>query len=214
MLTKVLQLSDESTGECSLGCGEAAYPFTFEGADGYVDTCRKHARKALDETFPELGKPMSSSKGRRHGDVGATISATEAASIRSAIERDERARKEFDPRRFQRGGGYTPAEVAAIKKLAGGAAPSNEQRSALEVHDFVTNPPEHLFAYYDDGMKHVKTWMGDILGTIVSRGQERRPFGGRVVSVHVLGINGVRYVGTCNLSSGTYCRLRRSNAKR
>lgn len=87
--------------------------------------------------------------------------------------------------------------------------PSNDEISALEVYRFMTEVPDHVFVYYDEDFRNVHTWTGEHLGTIVSKGVERRPFGGRVVSVRVRAINGAMYGGICNLSSGTYCRLRK-----
>ena len=138
------------------------------------------------------------------------IQASEAARIRRAHDAHARARKQFDPKRFKRGGGYTPAEMKEIDRIAGVPAPSNEQMSQLEVYEFVTKPPDKVFAYYNDDMTRIQTWTGDVLGTIVWRGQETRPMGGRVVRVRVHAINGHHYAGTCNRSSGTYCVLRRT----
>lgn len=140
------------------------------------------------------------------------ISASQAHAIQSAHERYERARERFDPKRYKRGGGYMPSEIAEIERLAGCKQPTNRARGALELWRFVAHPPDTLFAYYDASFRHVTTFMGDVIGTIVSKGKETRPMGGRVVSVRVRGINGVTYVGTCNLSSGTYCRLRRAKS--
>ena len=37
--------------------------------------------------------------------------------------------------------------------------------------------------------------------------------GGKVVSIRMRGKNGAHYAGRCNLSSGTYCRLRKMKGK-
>jgi hypothetical protein len=138
------------------------------------------------------------------------ITTARANRIREAYRANERAREAFDPKRYKRGGGYTPAEIRSIERMAGVKKPTNAELSKLEIHDIMRNPPEKLFVYYDKEFRHVSTWMGDVVGTIVQRGRERRPMGGRVVSVRVRAINGYTYLGTCNLSSGSYCRLRRS----
>jgi hypothetical protein len=96
--------------------------------------------------------------------------------------------------------------------LAGGRKVSNRAKGKLEVHRFLEHPPERLFAYYSGDARvgdNIHTWMGDRLGTIVHRGKETRPLGGRVVNIRVRGINGFLYAGRCNLSSGTYCNLRK-----
>jgi hypothetical protein len=58
MATDILKLSDESTGECTCGCGKDAFPFTFEGADGYVDAAPECAEEALCVAFPEFDAPV------------------------------------------------------------------------------------------------------------------------------------------------------------
>jgi hypothetical protein len=140
------------------------------------------------------------------------ISEAKATHILQRYERYEKAREQFDPKRFKRGGGYTPQDVKAIEKMAAVRKPSNEELGELEYYGFMTSHPEHVFAYYKGQAEvgqDITNWMGHVLGRIVHRGVERRPMGGRVVSVHVAGANGISYVGTCNLSSGNYCRLRR-----
>ena len=138
----------------------------------------------------------------------------QAESIRRRYKAFEQAREVFDPKRFMRGGGYTPTDYSQIAKMAGVRKPTNEEMGKLEVYDFLHNLPEKLFAYYSSDMKHITTWMGDVLGTITHVGRERQPMGGRVVSVRVNAINGLSYVGQCNLSSGSYCRLRRSTGRK
>ena len=138
------------------------------------------------------------------------ITADRARQIRHAQEIYEAERKRFDPRRFSRGGSYTPQDIAEIERRAEVRSPTNEERGQLEVYEFMTNPPDKFYAFYSDDMRHIKTFMGEIIGDIVHRGAERRPMGGRVVSVRVRGINGATYAGTCNMSSGTYCLLKRT----
>jgi hypothetical protein len=138
----------------------------------------------------------------------------QAENIRRRYAAFEHAREVFDPKRFKRGGGYTPADYRQIAKMAGVRKPTNEEMGKLEVYEFTHHPPEKLFAYYSSDMKRITSWMGDVLGTITHVGRERRPMGGRVVSVRVQAINGLSYVGQCNLSSGSYCRLRRSTGRK
>jgi len=35
---QIQRLDNEPTGDCPCGCGEAAYPYSVEGLDGYVDS--------------------------------------------------------------------------------------------------------------------------------------------------------------------------------
>jgi len=133
--------------------------------------------------------------------------------IRNADERFERAREKFDPKRFKRGGGYTPEDYATIARMAGlKKPPSNRAKGKAELYGFMERPPEKLFAYYKGDARvgdAITNWPGDVLGIITRRGKESRPLGGRVVSVVMRGKNGVYYAGRCNLSSGTYCTLKR-----
>lgn len=47
-MPKIIQCSDESTGDCPCGCGEAAFPFTVEGVEsGYVDAAPNCAKTFL-----------------------------------------------------------------------------------------------------------------------------------------------------------------------
>jgi len=133
--------------------------------------------------------------------------------IRDANERFERAREKFDPKRFKRGGGYTPEDYATISRMAGlKKPPSNRAKGKAELYGFLTRPPEKLFAYYKGDARvgdAITNWLGDVLGIITRRGKETRPMGGRAVSIVMRGKNGVHYAGRCNLSSGTYCTLKR-----
>lgn len=43
----LVKLSSECSGDCPCGCGKAAYPYSVEGADGYVDASRECAPDAL-----------------------------------------------------------------------------------------------------------------------------------------------------------------------
>lgn len=90
--------------------------------------------------------------------------------------------------------------------------PTNEERSALEVFEFLRDRPEKYFAYYTDDLTAVTTWMGDKLGDIVYRGPAYKVGfwpGATMRRVRVVAITGDRYAGVCNISGGTYCRLKR-----
>jgi hypothetical protein len=151
-----------------------------------------------------------------HVDHGDAMTERRARVIGTSSERYERAREVHDPKRYKRGGGYTPEESRAIAKRAGiSRRPSNKALSKLEVYEFIHNPPDKVFAYYDKSMTKVTTWMGDKLGDIIWRGQQVQRWNyGRTQAIRVRGVNGVMYAGHCNLTGGTYCRLRRMSGTR
>lgn len=156
------------------------------------------------------------------------LTAAEAADIRQRSEAYERAREKFDPKRFKRGGGYSPADVAAIEAMAGVAHPSNAELGRLELYEFMTNPPDKYFLYVKqdknprpigstlpDGI--ATTWTGDKLGTIFfgKAYRTRSPFGGVVerIPVRVHAVNGFQYAGTYYASTGNYARVKRVKSR-
>lgn len=144
------------------------------------------------------------------------ISELQAQDILSRYKAYEGARERFDPRRYKRGGGYTPADKDAIERMAGVRQPSNDELGELEFYNFMTKAPDAIFAYYKHDARvgeEISNFPGKVLGAIVWRGQETRPLGGRMVSIRMRGVNGFMYAGKCNLSSGTYCRLRKMSGK-
>jgi hypothetical protein len=94
---------------------------------------------------------------------------------------------------------------------------SNDERSALEVYDFVTNPPDKYFLYVNQEKRTATTWTGDLLGQITFGREYRCPaFGGfssRRIPVTVRAINGRVYVGTYYKSSGDFARVRLSKRR-
>lgn len=154
-------------------------------------------------------------------------------ALRARIDAYESARKQFDPKRYERGGGYSREDCTSIATLAGATDPTNEEKSAVEVYEFVQNPPDRYFAYVK-GVKFewrpnpsqcgarnipaltdwrggiVTTWTGDKLGDVVAVGDLHRGNMGDVrIPLRVKGINGVTYSGIFYASTGDYCRLRR-----
>lgn len=112
---------------------------------------------------------------------------------------------------------YQTSEIPA------GLDVSNDERSKLEVYEFVKNPPVKYFAYVrrvnTQGQIDAKslrvqitTWTGEILGTgILGRGYESPSFGRSNTRYPVLkfkAINGRSYFGTFFASAGDYCRLK------
>jgi len=128
---------------------------------------------------------------------------------REMSRRYEAARKKYDPKRYQRGGGYTRQEVAIISAMAGTRDATNEEKSRIEDFEWRMFPPARYFAYYDRGMTKITGFMGNLLGRIVYKGSVTRAFGGKRQNVTVMGTNNVMYSGVCNLTGGTYCRLKR-----
>lgn len=148
--------------------------------------------------------------------------------------RYDEARRAFDPRRYQRGGGYTPEDIQAIERSARTSRLSNEESAEIEMFRFIIDPPLQWFTYRLSKHRRewepassrgvVGTWTGQPLGEIVAEGKPRVPFSasksyygrgpGRISSVRVRAINGYDYVGTCAHDSGDYCKLRRSTSWR
>ena len=140
-----------------------------------------------------------------------------------------------DPRRArfavlrQRQNAITHAEASRIRRLldryrheqaARGITdtPVNAEISQLEIYDFLLDPPKQLFAYFREPYFHepgdIITFVGDRLGGVVKFGGQTRAFGRgpRLQHVTVRAINVFMYSGTCNLETGTYCKLRRGKA--
>lgn len=137
------------------------------------------------------------------------ISRERYLKLRDQINRYEAARKKYDPKRFQRGGGYTPKETAIISAMAGTRRTTNDETAQVEDYEWRMFPPSRYFAYYDPGMTKITGFMGGTLGRIVRKGPVTRAFGGKRQNITVLGTNNVLYAGVCNLTGGTYCRLKR-----
>jgi hypothetical protein len=129
--------------------------------------------------------------------------------LRDMIRRFEAARKKFDPKRYQRGGGYSKKEWAIISAMAGTRGTTYAETVQIEDYEWRMFPPSRYFAYYSRDMKKITGWAGNTLGRIIYKGPETRTFGGRRCNITVLGTNNVLYSGVCNLSGGTYCRLKR-----
>jgi len=148
-----------------------------------------------------------------------TISDQRADAIRDQIRNYDRARAVFDPKRYKRGGSYTATEQREIERMAGGRDATNEEKSALEVHDFISGKPERYFLYINVGKNVATTFMGDVLGTAAIRrswGTEPlsyAPKGSARIPVEIHGINGVTYRGTYYASAGDYARVKAVKAR-
>src|SRR5439155_26054876 len=91
---------------------------------------------------------------------------------------------------------------------------SNEERSALEVFEFVTNPPDKYFLYINEKNRTATTWPGEKLGDVSFGCEYRDNFGGERIPVNVYAINGKTYHGTYYKSSGNYARIRMKKGQR
>ena len=88
-------------------------------------------------------------------------------------------------------------------------SPKHSEISAIEVYEFVNDPPDKYFGYISEKNKTLTTWTGEKLGKVLglwSLGW-RSNFGDTRVSIEVIGINGLRYYGTYYKSAGDYCRI-------
>jgi hypothetical protein len=181
---------------------------------GPFKTAQKAAGSALRTYGGEGGKRVYI---RRRGSMTLfggnpmknPVTAGEYARLRARVDSYEAARKKFDPKRYQRGGGYDPADVKKIEQMAGAADVTNDERAQVELYEFVHKPPDRYFAYYNKGLTEITGWTGLKLGDIVWKGYPYKDnLGGQRVNIRVRAINGLTYSGTCNMSSGTYCRLK------
>ena len=90
--------------------------------------------------------------------------------------------------------------------------PTNEERSKVEIYDFIHNPPDKYFAYPSQDFTKIITWMGDTLGNITwkgmafksNRGDSRRAF-----TMHA--INGRVYHGTIYNEINCRMKVKKSN---
>jgi hypothetical protein len=132
-----------------------------------------------------------------------TISEQEYLTLKELSKRHEAF---VDTKRGRNGWAcYKPEEVPEDARM------TNEQRNAIEVYEFVHNPPERYFLYINQTKGIATTWMGETLGSVVFGREYRCPaFGWHStrVPVTVRGINGKLYHGTYFKSSGTYARIK------
>lgn len=87
--------------------------------------------------------------------------------------------------------------------------PSNQLLSHWERVRFVTAPPEKYTAYLSSDKKHITTWTGEPLGTVLnitSRSVRGNFMSSERGTFRAIGINGKRYVGKHH-GVGMYCTL-------
>ncbi len=104
---------------------------------------------------------------------------------------------------------FTPEMIDNIVRTAGiTSSPTNEERSVVEVYEFVNDPPDRYFAYINEKTRTCNTWMGDKLGEVGFGRAYRSNMGDIRVPITVYGINGKKYHGYYYKSAGDYCRIR------
>ncbi|MDX3966145.1 MAG: hypothetical protein QHD01_06035 [Bradyrhizobium sp.] len=103
---------------------------------------------------------------------------------------------------------YQPSEVPAHLKPV-----TNEERSALEIFEFLRDKPERYFLYISRDKGLATTWTGDELGRVTFGCTYRDNFGGERVAITVHAISGDTYHGTYYKSSGDYARVKKAKAR-
>ena len=148
---------------------------------------------------------MRSSRRRGFG----LISAEQAADIR---RREKLSTAWLRKHRSGRSGwvSYDPKDPKLPPSVR--RQPTNEERSELELFEFMRDRPDRYFAYYNNAMTEIGTFTGQKLGNIIQKGTIYRTGwgpGARKQRVRVRAITGDTYAGPCELDAGTYCRLRK-----
>lgn len=105
---------------------------------------------------------------------------------------------------FRQRNGWTVIPADAVPPVT----VTNADRSAVEVYEFCSNPPDRYTLYINEKREDATTWTGDGLGRTVFGREYRDNFGGRRVPVTIYAINGRKYVGTYYKSAGDYARVR------
>jgi hypothetical protein len=118
----------------------------------------------------------------------------------------------LDTKRARNGwANYRPEDVPTdVPQVA------NEDRSALEVFEFCTNPPDKYFLYIKEPVAgqaaplvgQATTWTGDRLGFVRFGRAYRGNMGDTRVPIRIQAINGRNYYGTFYKSAGDYARVR------
>ena len=93
---------------------------------------------------------------------------------------------------------------------------TNEERSAIEVYEFVAEPPQRYFLYIKEEGPYdgtATTWTGERLGAVTFGRAYRSNFGDKRIPVWIQAINGEHYQGTYYADAGDYARVRRMRAR-
>lgn len=178
------------------------------------------------EVAGDLGRArLALFRSPRMGAIASSIiPTTRAINIRERWDRWQRAEARY---RHDTGrhGLLSSADLTSIAAAnSGELRPTEVEMARLYLHDFVREPPARLFGYWerppssDDRIRglfdanRLRTFNNDVLGTITTVGARRRARGTLIVNVTVRAVNGFLYHGTCNLETGTYCKLRRGKS--
>jgi hypothetical protein len=141
------------------------------------------------------------------------ITAKQYAEFKARSERN-RAWAE----QFKKPNGWIVIEAHEQTTCPADARITNEERSAIEVYEFCTTPPEKYFLYINAEKKLATTWTGDKLGDVTfGRAYQSPGFGGFAstrVPVTIAAINGRTYHGTYFKSSGDYARVKLSKGSK
>lgn len=101
------------------------------------------------------------------------------------------------------------AEIASTIRAEFGREPlTNDERSQIEVFEFVNEPPSRYFLYINEKDGMATTWMGENLGSVYFGSPFRSNMGDTRVPVTIRAINGRMYTGTYYKSAGDYARVR------
>jgi len=136
--------------------------------------------------------------------------------LKKLLDAYEQARQVYDPKRYERGGGYDQDECNKFKRSAGIPVNTttdkmNQWRAKVEYYEFVDKPPVRYFSYINETHHTMGCWTGGIVLGSVSFGRAWKDnFGGTRVPITVQGINGCTYYGTYYKSAGDYCRIKMS----
>lgn len=92
--------------------------------------------------------------------------------------------------------------------------PTNEERSAVEVFEFMRDRPNRYFVYVRVGTPYLRsatvtTWTGDILGHGTMGAEYRSNMGDKRRSIRFRAITGDTYAGTYYYGAGDYARVRK-----
>ncbi len=114
----------------------------------------------------------------------------------------EAVRKQFLDHKRRR---YITAEEAKTLPRV-----TNEEISAAEVYEFISDPPDKYFVYINEERHEATTWIGEKLGNVTGLSQtpKRSNFGDFRVYIDVYGINGKKYHGVYFKSAGDYARIK------
>lgn len=132
--------------------------------------------------------------------------------IKDKLKRYESAQEELFPGKCS----FSPKDIKTVCKCAHlRQAPTNAERSSVEVFAFFHNKPKKYFAYVEYHKREkwasytakITTWTGDILGVAMIDRAYTSNMGDSRRRIRVKAINGESYYGIYFDSAGDYCKL-------